>query len=154
LDAVPSNPGSGNKDRLNPPHFGQIRQHNQKEGGQVATSLASRPQGGDHCHHKHTHTSLKKSFLWGHRFSLGLEASDLSKLHPSPRRQSILYAIEEHARGHIAKHIANVDILLDSAVGVAEHRDVIKTITDELDEIAHYQDQLDVIAEHFKAFRG
>ena len=75
------------------------------------------------------------------------------KSHPSPRRQSILYAIEEHARGHIAKHIANVDILLDSAVGVAEHADVIKIITDELDEIAHYQDQLDVIAEHFKTFR-
>lgn len=74
----------------------------------------------------------------------------MSKEKPSARRQSMLYALEEHARGHIAKHVANIDLMLDRPVGVAGHADILSTIMDEIDEVAYYEDQLSIIATHLK----
>ncbi|MEK9597526.1 MAG: hypothetical protein VW171_01540, partial [Alphaproteobacteria bacterium] len=47
-----------------------------------------------------------------------------------------LNAVKKHAEGHIAKHKANVNILIKKNVGVAEHPDIIETIEKELDIIA------------------
>jgi len=62
----------------------------------------------------------------------------------------IIEAIKEYARGHIAKHKANVHIYLKNPVGIGEHSDVLEAIEIELDQIAKYQDQLDVLDKHFK----
>ena len=62
----------------------------------------------------------------------------------------IIQAIEEYAKGHIAKHKANVHIYLKNPVGIGEHSDVLEAIEIELDQIAKYQDQLDVLDKHFK----
>jgi len=62
----------------------------------------------------------------------------------------IIEAIKEYARGHIAKHKANVHIYLKNPVGIGEHSDVLEAIEVELDQIAKYQDQLDVLDKHFK----
>ena len=61
----------------------------------------------------------------------------------------LLDAVRKHAEGHIAKHKANVLVYLNSPVGVGEHPDIIETIEKELEEIAKYQDQLDVLDQHF-----
>jgi len=64
--------------------------------------------------------------------------------------EMIIEAIKEYARGHIAKHKANVHIYLKNPVGIGEHSDVLEAIEIELDQIAKYQDQLDVLDKHFK----
>lgn len=65
-------------------------------------------------------------------------------------RNEILNAVKKHAEGHIAKHKANVNILIKNNVGVAEHPDVIETIEKELDIIAKYNDQLEMLKKYFK----
>jgi hypothetical protein len=43
----------------------------------------------------------------------------------------------------------NVRVLTEKRVGLAEHGDLIVTIEEELDKIAHYQDRLDVLKKYF-----
>ena len=64
-------------------------------------------------------------------------------------REKILDAIKKHAEGHIEKHKANIETQLENPVGVATHPDHIETIEKELKEIAHYEEQLEVINKHF-----
>mgnify|MGYP003136635822 FL=1 len=64
-------------------------------------------------------------------------------------RAMIIQAIEEHARGHIAKHKTNVEVLLQKPVGVAEHPDTLETIEKELRIIADYDDQLEMLKKYF-----
>ena len=40
-------------------------------------------------------------------------------------KEKIVQALLKHAEGHIQKHIANVNILLEKQVGVAEHPDTL-----------------------------
>lgn len=65
-------------------------------------------------------------------------------------QNEILNAVKKHAEGHIAKHKANVNILIKKNVGVAEHPDIIETIEKELDIIAKYDDQLEILKKYFK----
>ena len=62
----------------------------------------------------------------------------------------MIEAIKSHAKGHIDKHVANVEIQLSNPVGVATHPDHIETIEKELKEIARYEEQLEVISKHFE----
>jgi hypothetical protein len=64
-------------------------------------------------------------------------------------REQLLAAIRSHAEGHIAKHKANIEIYLSNPVGVGEHPDVIETIEKELSLIGQYQEQLDLLDQHF-----
>ena len=65
-------------------------------------------------------------------------------------RENMISAIEEHAKGHIKKHSMNVEIYLNNAVGVGEHPDVLEAVEKELEVIAKYHDQLEVINKYFK----
>ena len=64
-------------------------------------------------------------------------------------REKLLTALEANAKGHIEKHRINVEIYLTNSVGIGEHSDIIETIEKELDEIAKYQDHLDIIKKYF-----
>ena len=50
-----------------------------------------------------------------------------------------------HADGHIKKHIANVEVLLNNPRGIGEHGDIISEIEKELEEVAKYEDLITVI---------
>ena len=63
-------------------------------------------------------------------------------------RKNIIEALESHARGHIKKHTMNVEVYLKNAVGVGEHPDVTETIEKELELIAKYDDQLNIIKKY------
>ena len=65
-------------------------------------------------------------------------------------RDQIIKALLAHAQGDIAKHKANVEIYLTSPVGIGEHSNVMEAIEEELNMIAKYQDQIDVIKQYFK----
>jgi len=64
-------------------------------------------------------------------------------------RSKLIEALKSHATGHIDKHKANVEILLQKQVGVAEHPDTLETIEKELRIIAEYDDQLEVLNKYF-----
>tara|TARA_B100002019_G_C20983621_1_gene457024 strand:+ start:420 stop:629 length:210 start_codon:yes stop_codon:yes gene_type:complete len=64
-------------------------------------------------------------------------------------RENIIQALLKHAEGHIEKHIANVNILLEKQVGVAEHPDTLETIEKELKIIAEYDDQVQMLKKYF-----
>lgn len=65
-------------------------------------------------------------------------------------RELITEALIQHAKGHIAKHRANVINLMENPAGVAEHPDVLETIEKELKIIAEYDDQLQMINKYFE----
>lgn len=66
-------------------------------------------------------------------------------------RENLLKALYAHAAGHLAKHRANIEVYLDSSVGIGEHPDIIEAMEKELDEVAKYDDQLEMLKKHFKA---
>ena len=65
-------------------------------------------------------------------------------------REQIIKALLAHAQGDIAKHRANVEVYLTNPVGIGEHSNVMEAIEEDLNMIAKYQDQIDVIKQHFK----
>ena len=64
-------------------------------------------------------------------------------------RNRLLDATRKHAEGHVAKHVANVEVYLNSSTGIGEHSDIIEAIELELEHIAKYQDQIDILDKHF-----
>lgn len=64
-------------------------------------------------------------------------------------KEILLEALKKHAEGHIAKHKANVQVYLNSTTGIGEHPDIIEAMEMEIEHIAKYQDQLDVIEKYF-----
>ena len=65
-------------------------------------------------------------------------------------RKMIYDALIEHAKGHIAKHSANVEVYMEKAVGVGEHPDILEAIEKELTIIAQYHDQIEVLEKYIK----
>ena len=64
--------------------------------------------------------------------------------------KKIMYdALIAHAKGHIEKHKANVDIYLNQSVGIGEHGDIMDTIEKELEEMAKYHDLLEILSRYF-----
>ena len=64
-------------------------------------------------------------------------------------RDKIKESLIAHAEGHIKKHSANVEIYLNNSIGIGEHSDIIETIEKELEMIAKYDDQLEVLRKYF-----
>lgn len=64
-------------------------------------------------------------------------------------RENAVQAIIDHAEGHIKKHAMNVEIYLSNAAGVGEHPDVLEAIEKELEIIAKYHDQIEVLKKYF-----
>ena len=65
-------------------------------------------------------------------------------------RDTLIKALLAHAQGDIAKHKANVEVYLTNPVGIGEHSNVMEAIEEEINMIAKYQDQIDVIQKYFK----
>ena len=66
-------------------------------------------------------------------------------------RETLIKALLAHAQGDIQKHVANVEVYLTNPAGIGEHSDITEAIETELNIIAKYQDQVDVINKYFKA---
>jgi len=63
----------------------------------------------------------------------------------------MIKALLAHAQGDIEKHKANVEIYLSNPAGIGEHSDIMESVENELNMIAKYQDQIDVIQKYFKS---
>ena len=64
-------------------------------------------------------------------------------------REQIIEAVKKHAEGHIEKHKTNVEVLMQKAVGIGEHGDVLSEIEKELKIVAEYDDQLEMLNKYF-----
>ena len=65
-------------------------------------------------------------------------------------REQLIKALLAHAQGDIAKHKANIEVYLVNPVGIGEHSNIVEAIEGELNMIAKYQDQIDIINKYFK----
>ena len=65
-------------------------------------------------------------------------------------RNQLVNALLAHANGDIQKHVANVEVYLTNPAGIGEHSNIVEAIEEELNMIAKYQDQIDVINKYFK----
>tara|TARA_R100001463_G_scaffold39214_1_gene84129 strand:- start:479 stop:694 length:216 start_codon:yes stop_codon:yes gene_type:complete len=65
-------------------------------------------------------------------------------------RKQLINAMKAHATGEIQKHLANVEVYLTHPAGIGEHSDITEAIGIELDKIARYDDQLEVIKKYVK----
>ena len=61
----------------------------------------------------------------------------------------LLECFVSHARGHVDKHLANVEVLLSNPVGVGNNGDIIEEIEKELEEVAKYDDLLEMVKKYF-----
>ena len=64
-------------------------------------------------------------------------------------RSVITNALIADAQGNIAKAKANVEVYLHNPVGIGEHPDVLAAIQEQLDIIAHEDERIEVIQNHF-----
>jgi len=64
-------------------------------------------------------------------------------------REKLIEAFKSHAKGHIDKHVANVEVYLANPAGIGEHSDIIEAIEQEVEEIAKYNDHLEMIEKYF-----
>ena len=64
-------------------------------------------------------------------------------------RTTLLKALLSHAQGHLEKHKANVEIYLENSVGIGEHSDVMEAIEKELDMVAKYHFQIEILQIYF-----
>ena len=59
-------------------------------------------------------------------------------------REKLLAAFRSHARGHIDKHLANVEVYLHNPAGIGEHPDIMEAIESEMKIVAEYDDMLEM----------
>lgn len=67
-------------------------------------------------------------------------------------RRTLVQAMIAHAEAKIKFHASNVEVLLENPTGVGEHGSIAETIEEELNKVAHYEDQLAVIKKHFNDY--
>jgi len=66
-----------------------------------------------------------------------------------PIRDEMIKAMIAHAEGHIQKHKMNVEVYLEKSVGIGEHSDILEAVEKELNVIAEYHDQIEVLKTYF-----
>ncbi len=65
-------------------------------------------------------------------------------------RKTILDAVIANAEGNLAVHKTNVEVYLQNPAGIGEHSDIVEAVIAEVEKMAHWQDVIDIIEEHFE----
>ena len=68
-------------------------------------------------------------------------------------RRQMLDAVRDHAQAHIDKHRMNVEIYLTNPVGVGEHSEVMDEIEKQLEQMAKYEDHLEMLDKYFNEYQ-
>ena len=64
-------------------------------------------------------------------------------------KEQMIKAARLHAEAEIELHKTNIEVYMQKVVGIGEHSDIIETIEKELQMIAKYDDQLEVLRKYF-----
>ena len=65
-------------------------------------------------------------------------------------RDDIVKAMIKFYEGAIEAHKLNINVLLGSHVGLAEHPDIVQTVDGELEKLASLEDKLASVKRNFK----
>ena len=60
-------------------------------------------------------------------------------------KQIIINAARKHAEAEVDLHKANIEVYMQSVVGIGEHSDIIETVQKELDKMATADDRLEML---------
>jgi len=63
--------------------------------------------------------------------------------------KTIINALRAYYIGEVEKAKANVNIFLENSVGVGEHPDVLESVTQLIEKIAQFEDNIAVLDKHF-----
>ena len=66
-------------------------------------------------------------------------------------KERLIEGFKSHAKGHVDKHLANVEVLLNHPAGIGEHGDIIEEIEKELNEVAKYDDLLSMVEKYVES---
>tara|TARA_B110000483_G_scaffold132986_1_gene159110 strand:+ start:698 stop:901 length:204 start_codon:yes stop_codon:yes gene_type:complete len=64
-------------------------------------------------------------------------------------KQIIINAARKHAEAEVDLHKANIEVYMQSVVGIGEHSDIIETVQKELDKMATADDRLEMLNKYF-----
>jgi len=64
-------------------------------------------------------------------------------------KQTLINAARKHAEAEIDLHKANIEVYMQSVVGIGEHSDIIETIQKELDKMATAHDRVEMLDTYF-----
>jgi len=64
-------------------------------------------------------------------------------------KQIIINAAKKHAEAEVDLHKANIEVYMQSVVGIGEHSDIIETVQKELDKMATANDRLEMLNKYF-----
>ena len=64
-------------------------------------------------------------------------------------RGMMLEALRNHTQAHIDKHKVNVEVYLTNPVGIGDHSSIMDAVEKEIDEMALYQDRLEILDKYF-----
>ena len=64
-------------------------------------------------------------------------------------KEKLIKALIKFCEGGIEAHKVNIEVLLGSHVGLAEHGDIIETLDAEMEKLSSLQDKLEVLKKYF-----
>lgn len=64
-------------------------------------------------------------------------------------RNQLIRAAMQHAKAHVEKHRMNIEVYLTNPAGIGEHSDIMEAIETELEEMAKYEDHVEILNKYF-----
>tara|TARA_E500000081_G_C5829639_1_gene217195 strand:+ start:303 stop:509 length:207 start_codon:yes stop_codon:yes gene_type:complete len=64
-------------------------------------------------------------------------------------KQQMINAARKHAEAEIELHKTNIEVYMQTVVGIGEHSDIVETIQKELDAMATADDRLEMLNKYF-----
>ena len=64
-------------------------------------------------------------------------------------RNMMINTALEHAKAHVNKHKMNIEVYLTNPAGIGEHSDIMEAIEVELEEMAKYEDHIEILNKYF-----
>ena len=64
-------------------------------------------------------------------------------------KQQMINAARKHAEAEIELHKTNIEVYMQTVVGIGEHSDIVETIQKELDAMATAHDRLEMLNKYF-----
>jgi hypothetical protein len=65
-------------------------------------------------------------------------------------RKQIIETSRQHFKSHIEKHKMNIEVMLANPIAIHDHTDLMGAIEKELEQIAEYEDKLEVLEKYFR----
>lgn len=65
-------------------------------------------------------------------------------------KDQLIKVAKQHAEAEIQLHKTNVDVYMQTVVGIGEHSDIIETIQKELDAMSTAHDRLEMLEKYFQ----